>query len=181
MKMILGILLVILATLLSTIEAQGDLVFPAPRAINDDFRRRSLPPQMRNMPSRDIQRLPQDYVRRRFGDSTARRYRDLSGPCGGIPSQRGRFQRGRLGGRSNFSWDIGIRDPNGRCQLILICPRYHIYRVLWSGPCRDSRRYSQDIMIPRDIGRRREGDCYIQWVYRTRSQTYSNCVDYTFD
>lgn len=155
----------------------GELIEPPPRAIPEDFRRR-LPPKLRNLSDRELHRLPVGYVHKQFGPDAARLYSDFSGSCGGIPGDPRKVERASLGRPFNFVWDIDRSEGGGQCRLLLSCPGKLSDRDLWKGGCRDVRRYSQSIVIPKDIGPRRAGDCHVEWSLDSlKGEHHSNCVD----
>lgn len=161
---------------LAYVDSTGMLVDPPPRPITDDFRNK-LPPTIRGLPERDLQKLPNDYVTKKYGKDTAQKFKDFTGPCGGIPSQPGRSTRVQPGRPAKFSFDVDNGSSDARCKLTLSCPNKSLERILWSGDCRDAKTYSQDVMIPRDVGPCNEGECYVQWSMETKSDKFCNCAD----
>ena len=169
---LMNLLLAIFIPLIS-----GLLIDPPPRRVPEDFRRH-LPPSIRHLPDHELQRLPNDYVRNHFGPESSRMYRDFRGNCGGIPGDPGRARRAVLGGPLRFTWDIDRSEGGGLCKLSLLCPGRMRDRDLWVGRCDEARRYSRDVIIPRDIGHRRAGECFVQWSLAARNGNYhNNCVD----
>ena len=173
-------LIVAVSAGLACVESTGVLLDPPPRPITDDFRK-NLPPTLRGLPERDLQKLPNDYVSKKYGGDTAKKFKDFSGPCGGVPRQPGRSSRAALGQPMRFAWNVERGDSNARCKLMLSCPNKSIERILWSGDCRDAKNYSQDVVIPKDVGPCGEGECYVQWSMETKSDKFCNCVDVIVD
>jgi hypothetical protein len=170
-----------LATSLSSVHGHGVLVDPAPRPITSDYRR-NLPPTLKDLPDRDLHRLPNDFVRKRYGNDSAKKFRDVSGPCNGVPPAPDRSLRATRGGRPvKFSWDVANADASNQCKLSLICPSRSADRILWSGNCRDARQYSQEVQIPPDVSNSGPGECFIQWSLDTKTDRFCNCVDIIID
>ena len=130
------------------------------------------------LPERDLQKLPNDFVSKKYGRDTAKKFNDFTGPCGGIPRQPGVQLRVQPGRSTRFSFDVENGSNDARCKLTLSCPNKSIERILWEwrlSRCQDL--FAKDVMIPRDVGPCGEGECYVQWSMETKSDKFCNCAD----